>query len=94
MNEIQLDEKIKLTSDEYCWRLERKGRRKDKDTGEWVETWKPFKYYTSPPQALKGYAAMTLRQAGERSLDGLVEAHHALIERIEGLLPAGMNWKD
>jgi len=87
MNEIQLDEKTRLTSDPHCWRLERPVKVKDKETGETTVKWSPFKYYSGVSQALKGYAAMSLRECEETSLESLCMAYERIADRIEGMFP-------
>ena len=70
---IQLDEKYRLSGDQYQWILQRKSRQKN-DDGEWEERWKAESYYTDLGKLITEYAERRLR------LSDATNIHEALQE--------------
>ncbi len=68
---LKNNEQILLRSDSMSYELCKIRREKDKDSGVIVESWEPFKYFASLPQALNRIVDMKVRSSDASDLKQL-----------------------
>jgi len=72
--------RYKEGSFELCW----PSRTKDKDTGEYTDSWEPQKYYVSPAQALSKLLTMKIGNSDATTLKELKVAIEKCAAEIIG----------
>lgn len=61
--DIQINDKYKITTDDYQWMVCVKEKQKDKKTGEMVDYWRPRTYHPNLGMALKSLSNRLLRES-------------------------------
>lgn len=83
------NETILLRADSMNYELCRRKFRTDKDTGEKVEEWEPFKFFSTLEQALNRIIDLKVRASEARTLKELLLALETARQDVCGLWRTG-----
>ncbi len=83
---LRIDEDYRLAADRYCWKVERRKRRKHRRTGQPIEDWETLSYHPNLEGAVNSLAEYCLRVSGVQS----VEQALAEVARVSAALTTAL----
>jgi len=85
---IQLNDEYRLTSDKRQWIIQKKGSKKDKETGENLTVWRDQTYHPTPTKAVQHYSGMRIRTSEADTLtQALKNVESIVCELTRALTP-------
>ncbi len=79
---LPIDDNWRIKADSYSWAIQKKGQKKDKETGEKVDKWVSKCWYTTPEAAIRELGRLLVRTSDAQTLaEALVE-----VDRVSATL--------